>query len=126
MVAARRERCVPTCPNEVWSLDFVADQLANGARLRVLTSVDVFTREAPATKAGQRARAEDVAAVPNRLVAQRRAPKLFSNNGNEFSARLLDMWAYTTTRCRSTSAGWVSRPTTASSELSMHHFGTNA
>lgn len=32
MVVSRRERCVPTRPNAVWSLDFVVDQLANGTR----------------------------------------------------------------------------------------------
>ena len=41
----RRDRCKPTAPNEVWSLDFVADQLADGRRFRALTVVDVFTRE---------------------------------------------------------------------------------
>jgi putative transposase len=29
----------------VWSLDFVADQLADGRRFRALTIMDVFTRE---------------------------------------------------------------------------------
>ena len=41
----RRERFRPTAPNEVWSLDFVADQLADGRRFRALTIMDVFTRE---------------------------------------------------------------------------------
>ena len=41
----RRERQKPTGPNQVWSLDFVADQLADGRRFRALTVVDVFTRE---------------------------------------------------------------------------------
>lgn len=95
MAVARRERCVPRRPDEVWSLDFVADQLANGARLQVLTIVDVFTREALATEVGQRLRAEDVVGVLNRLVAQRQVPRfLFVDNGSEFSGRLLDMWAY--------------------------------
>lgn len=35
----------------------MADQLVNGARLRVLTIVDVFTLEALATEVGQRLRA---------------------------------------------------------------------
>jgi hypothetical protein len=52
---------------------FVADQLADGTRLR----------------------AEDVVSVLNRLVAQRRAPRfLFVDKGGGFSGRLLDMWAY--------------------------------
>jgi putative transposase len=95
MVVSRRQRCVPTRPNEVWCLDFVADQLASGARLRALTVVDVFSREALAIEVGQRLRAEDVVSVLNRLVARRQAPRfLFADNGSEFSGRLLDMWAY--------------------------------
>lgn len=95
MVVSRRERFKPSRPNEVWSLDFVADQLTNGARLRALTVVDIFSREALAIEVGQRLRAEDVVSVLNKLVAQRRAPRfLFADNGSEFSGRVLDMWAY--------------------------------
>jgi putative transposase len=57
--------------------------------------VDVFSREALAIEVGKRLRAEDVVSVLNRLVAQRRAPRfLFTDNGSEFSGRLMDMWAY--------------------------------
>ncbi len=85
----------PRVPDEVWSLDFVADQLADGTRLRALTVVDVFSREGFAIEVGKRLRAEDVVSVLNRLVAQRRAPRyLFADNGSEFSGRLLNMWAY--------------------------------
>ncbi len=88
MVVSRRQRCAPTRHNEVWSLDFVADQLANGICLRALTIVDVFSREALAIEVGQRLRAEDVVSVLNRLVAQRRAPRcLLADNGSEFSGR---------------------------------------
>ena len=37
MVVMRRERIRPRAANEVWSLDFVSDQLANGTRFRALT-----------------------------------------------------------------------------------------
>jgi putative transposase len=85
MVVSRRDRCVPTRPNEVWSLDFVADQLASGTRLRALTVVDVFSLEALAIEIGQRLRAEDVVSELNRLVAQRPGPLfLFADNGSEF------------------------------------------
>ena len=40
-----RERFHPTGPNQVWSMDFVADQLADGRRFRSLTVVDIYTRE---------------------------------------------------------------------------------
>lgn len=49
----RRERRKATAPDQVWSLDFVADQLADGRRFRALTVVDVFTRESLAIEVGQ-------------------------------------------------------------------------
>ncbi len=42
-----RERpALPAAPNEVWSIDFVMDALSNGRRLKCLTIVDDFTKEA--------------------------------------------------------------------------------
>jgi putative transposase len=52
----RRESFRPTGPNQVWSMDFVADQLANGKRFRSLTIVDIYTRECLAIESGQRLR----------------------------------------------------------------------
>jgi len=91
----RRERQKPTGPNQVWSLDFVADQLADGRRFRALTVVDVFTRESLAIEVGQSLKGEDVVRVLNRIKAQRGAPKmLFCDNGSEFSSQAMDLWAY--------------------------------
>lgn len=42
----REQRALPNAPNEVWSIDFVMDALANGRRLKCLTIVDDFTKEA--------------------------------------------------------------------------------
>jgi putative transposase len=73
----------------------VADQLAGGAKFRILTIVDVFTRQALAVDAGSRLRGEDVVAVLNRLVARLGAPKaVFVDNGSEFTGWLMDLWAY--------------------------------
>ena len=95
MSVARRERPRARQPNDVWAMDFVADQLVNGKRFRALTIVDVFSREALAIPVGQRLGADDVVNALNRLVAQRRAPKaIFADNGSEFTGRLLDLWAY--------------------------------
>jgi len=95
MSVARRERPRARQPNEVWAMDFVADQLVNGKRFRALTIVDVFSREALAIPVGQRLGAANVVNTLNRLVAQRRAPKaIFADNGSEFTGRLLDLWAY--------------------------------
>ena len=95
MVVRRRERIRPQAANDVWSLDFVSDQLADGTRFRALTILDIFTREALAIEVGKQLRGEHVVAALNRLVTQRPAPKyLFVDNGSEFSGRLLDLWAY--------------------------------
>ena len=91
----RRERWKPTAPNQVWSLDFVADQLADGRRFRALTVVDIYTRECLAIEVGQSLKGKDVVRVLNQLKGQRGAPKmLFCDNGREFSSRVMDLWAY--------------------------------
>ncbi len=95
MVVTRRERYVPRRVNQAWSMDFVSDQLVDGRRIRALTIMDVFSREAIAIEVGQRMRAENVVEVCNRLVARRGKPKrVFVDNGSEFSGRMFDLWAY--------------------------------
>lgn len=91
----QRESRKPSRPNQVWSLDFVADQLANWRRFRALTVVDVFTRECLAIEVGQSLKGEDVVRVLNRIKGQREAPNmLFCDNGSEFSSQAMDLWAY--------------------------------
>jgi putative transposase len=47
VTAARRlERDAAVRPNQQWSMDFVSDALFDGRRIRALTLVDNFTREA--------------------------------------------------------------------------------
>ena len=91
----RRERVRPTRPNQIWSLDFMADQLTDGRRFRVLTIVDVFTRESLAVEVGPSLKGTQVVEVLNRIRAWRGAPKmLFCDNGSEFSSQIMDLWAY--------------------------------
>jgi len=91
----RRERFHPTAPNQVWSMDFVADQLADGKRFRALTVVDIFTRECLAIEADQSLKGEDVVRVLNRIKMQRGVPKMvFCDNGTEFTSQAMDLWAY--------------------------------
>jgi putative transposase len=47
VIAASRER-QPTADalNDLWSMDFVSDALFDGRRLRALTVIDAYTREA--------------------------------------------------------------------------------
>ncbi|RJG01804.1 transposase [Noviherbaspirillum sedimenti] len=37
---------LPSGPNQVWSMDFVSDALANGRRIKVPTIVDDYSKEA--------------------------------------------------------------------------------
>jgi putative transposase len=93
--ANRRERSKATAPDQAWSLDFVADQLADGRRFRALTIVDVFTRESLAIEAGQSLKGADVVRVLSRICLKRGAPKtLFCDNGSEFTSQAMDLWAY--------------------------------
>ena len=95
VVVERRETIKPAGPNQVWSLDFVADQLADGRRFRALTVVDVYTRESLAIEPGQSLKGEDVARVLQRIQKDRGGPKrLYGDHGNEFSSQMLDLWAY--------------------------------
>jgi putative transposase len=76
-------------------MDFVLDQLQNGARFRSLTIVDVYTREAVAIEVGQSLKGDDVVRTLNRLKHERGVPKvLFCDNGSEFTSHAMDLWAY--------------------------------
>jgi hypothetical protein len=55
-------------PNDVWGMDFVADQLADGRKLRTLTVIDLFTRECLAIEVGFSLRAEHVPPVMHLMV----------------------------------------------------------
>lgn len=95
MVVQRGQRMQPSKAGDAWTMDFVADQLSHGTKFRILTVVDVFTREALAVEAGRQMKGAHVVETLNRLVAQRGAPRhIFVDNGSEFTGRLMDMWAY--------------------------------
>ena len=95
MAAHRSERQMPSRVNEAWSLDFVHDQLSNGARIRMLAVIDIYTREALAIEVGDRLRGEHVVTALNRLVYLRGAPiSLFLDNAAEFTRQIVDLWAY--------------------------------
>ena len=90
-----RQKPRATVPNEVWSLDFVADQLSDGRRFRALTVVDVYTRECLAIEVGQSLKGHDVVRVLQQVSQQRATPQiLFCDNGSEFTSQVVDLWAY--------------------------------
>ena len=80
-------------PNHVWSLDFVADRLSHGGRLRMLTVVDEFTRESLTIHVDYSLKSTDVQAALSKVIAQRGAPcYLRSDNGSEFIEKSLQKW----------------------------------
>jgi putative transposase len=81
--------------NQKWSMDFVAQRLADGRWIRVLTVVDQFTRECLLLHADTALSGEKVAAVLDVVVADRGAPQSITvDNGTEFASRAMDLWAY--------------------------------
>ena len=81
--------------NEVWAMDFMSDQLFDGRPIRILTVVDIHTREGLSTAPRANFRAAQVVEVLDQLVRARGKPKsLRVDNGPEFAGRLLDHWAY--------------------------------
>ncbi len=82
-------------PNEVWAMDFMADQLFDGRPFRILTVVDCCTREALSLVPRVSFRAYQVVEVLDQLAKERGRPKsLRVDNGPEFAGRMLDQWAY--------------------------------
>ena len=76
-------------------MDFVSDALFDGRRLRALTVVDAFTREALAIEVDQGIKGEQVVAVVGRLALLHGALSAIQvDNGPEFVSKALDRWAY--------------------------------
>ncbi len=87
--------------NDVWSLAYplrgcaMADQLFDGRPFRILSVLDVDTREGLSTIPRASFRAAQVVEVLDQLARVRGKPKsLRVDNGPEFAGRLLDHWAY--------------------------------
>ena len=87
----------PTTANVSWSMDFVADGLIGGRRLRCLTIVDDCTRECLAIEVDTSLPGLRVKAVLDRLADTRGLPQSITvDNGPEFDGKVLDQWAYRT------------------------------
>lgn len=113
----RQPKHVVTAINQIWSMDFVADALFDGRRLRALTVVDNYTRESLAIDVGQSLKEDDVVNTLNRIVAQRVLPATIKvDNGSEFISKVMDRW-HTSAQLSSISVGRVHLPTTPRSKV---------
>ena len=95
--AAHRLERLPTGRlHQSWSMDFVADNLFDGRKIRALTIVDNFSRQCLAIHVGQSLKGEDVVAVMQRLHQQLGLvpERIQVDNGSEFISKALDRWAY--------------------------------
>ena len=91
----RQPKTLASQINQMWSMDFVADNLFDGRKLRMLTVVDCCSRESLAIHVGQSLKGEDVASVLSQIVAERGKPQTIkSDNGSEFISKVMDKWAY--------------------------------
>ncbi len=86
----------PGSRNQVWAMDFVSDQLADGRRLRALPIIDIYTRECLAIEVDTSLTGERVARTLNQLQGRGWPQKIVVDNGPEFRGRVLDRWAYQT------------------------------
>jgi len=71
----RENRKEAVCPNDVWAMDFVHDQLATGRKIRILTVVDTFSRYVPVLDARFSYKGEDVVTTLDRICRKNGYPK---------------------------------------------------
>jgi putative transposase len=94
-VVARQENKKVRRPNERWAMDFMHDALFDGRTFRVLTVIDMFTRECLALEARRSFKGEDVAHVLSGIIARRGKPRTIQcDQGTEFTSMAMDHWAY--------------------------------
>ncbi|WP_373281780.1 IS3 family transposase [Chitinolyticbacter meiyuanensis] len=82
-------------PDQRWAMDFVADSLWNGRRIRLLAIIDTWHREAVWIEVDHSLSGVRVARVLEQLRLGGRLPALIQvDNGPEFTSRALDEWAH--------------------------------
>lgn len=80
--------------NEVWSMDFVADSLVNGRRIKLLTVADDFSRECVDIAVDYGISGEYVTRLLDRAALFRGYPRVVrTDNGPEFTSRAFMGWA---------------------------------
>jgi putative transposase len=93
-LGTRAPMIVPTAPNQRWSLDFLADQMADGRRFRILAVVDDCTRECLALVADTSIPGLRVARELDKILARRGRPTtIVSDNGTELTSNAILRWA---------------------------------
>lgn len=88
------ELTVPKAPNLVWSMDFMADRLADGRQFRLLNVVDDFNREGLGIEIDFSLPAERVVRSLEQIIEWRGKPSAIRvDNGPEYVSGTLMKWA---------------------------------
>ena len=94
-IAERQPLTRPQCANEVWSMNFVFDRVADGGSLKCLTVVDDATHESVTIEIESAISGIQVTRILDRLRAERGLPKVIrTDNGKEFCGRAMVEWAH--------------------------------
>ena len=92
---ARVPHELPKRIHQHWSMDFVHDRVDDGKRIRILTVMDLFSRECLAVIADHSMTARKVVGGLEKLKKKGYVPDTITvDNGSEFASRKLDAWAW--------------------------------
>lgn len=85
---------VPATSNEVWSMDFMHDQLSDGRSIRLLNVIDDFNREVLGIEIDFSLPSERVIRVLKQIISWRGRPKAIRcDNGPEYISEAILKWA---------------------------------
>lgn len=85
----------PKSLREIWTMDFVHDQLHDGRKLRMLTVVDKLSRESLAIEVDYRQNSHSVVQTLEKIKFFSGVPKVICvDNGSEFISKVLEEWSY--------------------------------
>lgn len=93
VVRAGQPAATVSAPNQQWAIDFVHDRLASGRTIRVLTVVDMFTRECLGLEVDTCLPSERVTRALDRIIFTRGTPEsIRMDNGSELTSRHFLAW----------------------------------
>jgi len=124
--AHRAERIPVGAANDAWSMDFVSDALFDGRRLRALTLLDIYTREALAIEVDQGSRASRWSLCSMPSLPRVGRPDAFGSTMAQSSFPTLSTAGLASMGLRSISVGRASPPITPSSNRSTGAYARSA
>ena len=100
-LGTRKIELFVTKPNEKWAVDFVHDALSDGRKIRLLTIIDIFTRECLGIVVDTSLSGHRVIRALEQLIEQKGKPGgIMSDNGTEFTSNAVLKW------CSEKQIGW--------------------